>query len=729
MTHPQRACSYRKLSHYGAVIVTTLSLGLRARHAFAQHPAGLRHVSRARPRTCAQRRAGESSTSTKSLTIDLTLSFREVSSVHMAPDGQHVAFMVTQADRVTDQTLTSICVVATNGASSARTLLTASDITDLRWLPDSRHLTYLAKEGRLRQVWSITMRGGVRHALTRHSTGLPAGAESPLRGAQVEYELSPSGRYLAFFAYDTVAATRILRAGYRTGWVYGGSVATAHTWQDVSQPIQLWIIDLTTGHETRVWESPAAAPAGQFLRKIVWSPEGGRLALLYEPESAPHEGYSRYAAVLDVQSRQFRTVVGRGVVGSIVWRSDGQALEIDGLVPPVVNRTGDTRRPDTTATWDNYEVELGDTSMRRQTPPATPETVVADSLRARGIATSHCSLDRRRLRAACIAETNTMPPDIIVIPLRDGVPVDGPRRVTLLNPELRGIPLGEVRSIPLSIAVGRVDTLGVMLPAHFIQGQRYPLLLMAYNLYVTNHFALDAEGYHSWPAQVFAGHGYVVAFVPFRIGTWPAGDYGTARAVHTDQQVAAVRHVVDTLVALGIADSTHLGLLGWSYASEITDYVITHYPGWFAAAGSNEGGGLSLTTYWLSTDRWRKQIRFLMGPDPTGESLARWQVLSPTFAVRNCRTPVLMEYASDHTLALEFYNALRDVGAPAELVFYGNETHNFSRPATRYASMVRNYDWFNFWLLNEEDPAPAKKAQYVRWRALRDMGDQHVRGK
>ena len=34
-------------------------------------------------------------------------------------------------------------------------------------------------------------------------------------------------------------------------------------------------------------------------------------------------------------------------------------------------------------------------------------------------------------------------------------------------------------------------------------------------------------------------------------------------------------------------------------------------------------------------------------------------------------------------------------------------------------------DWLRFWLKGEEDPDPAKKEQYERWRGLKKMQDEN----
>jgi hypothetical protein len=41
------------------------------------------------------------------------------------------------------------------------------------------------------------------------------------------------------------------------------------------------------------------------------------------------------------------------------------------------------------------------------------------------------------------------------------------------------------------------------------------------------------------------------------------------------------------------------------------------------------------------------------------------------------------------------------------------------------ASQGGSVDWFRFWLKGEEDPDPAKKEQYERWRGLKKMQDEN----
>jgi hypothetical protein len=68
---------------------------------------------------------------------------------------------------------------------------------------------------------------------------------------------------------------------------------------------------------------------------------------------------------------------------------------------------------------------------------------------------------------------------------------------------------------------------------------------------------------------------------------------------------------------------------------------------------------------------------------------------------------------------LEMHQAIVEQGGQAELVLYPDEAHVFLQPRNRFNSRARHFDWFNFWLLGEEDPDSSKQGQHTRWREMR----------
>ena len=99
---------------------------------------------------------------------------------------------------------------------------------------------------------------------------------------------------------------------------------------------------------------------------------------------------------------------------------------------------------------------------------------------------------------------------------------------------------------------------------------------------------------------------------------------------------------------------------------------------------------------------------------------AFWQPFSMALNAKAMDKPLLMQLADEETLlALQTYTALRDAGKPVDMYVFPDEHHLKWQPAHRAAIYTRNLDWFAFWLQGQEDPDPAKAAQYRDWEALR----------
>jgi dipeptidyl aminopeptidase/acylaminoacyl peptidase len=110
----------------------------------------------------------------------------------------------------------------------------------------------------------------------------------------------------------------------------------------------------------------------------------------------------------------------------------------------------------------------------------------------------------------------------------------------------------------------------------------------------------------------------------------------------------------------------------------------------------------------------------VLGGPPYGLTLRNWEAFSPALNAQRVQVPVLMESSAEEAiLGLEMFGTLRYHEVPVEFVIYPDEGHVLTQPVHRLASMRRNLDWFSFWLLKKEDPDPAKREQYERWRAMR----------
>jgi hypothetical protein len=119
---------------------------------------------------------------------------------------------------------------------------------------------------------------------------------------------------------------------------------------------------------------------------------------------------------------------------------------------------------------------------------------------------------------------------------------------------------------------------------------------------------------------------------------------------------------------------------------------------------------------------------------PFGDGLATWVAEAPGFNLHKVSTPMRLEshgngFPGASVLEQwEWYSNLTKLGKPVEYVFLPEADHLLVKPWERQVSQEGAVDWFRFWLTGEEDPAPAKREQYARWRELRQRQCQQTAG-
>jgi len=144
-------------------------------------------------------------------------------------------------------------------------------------------------------------------------------------------------------------------------------------------------------------------------------------------------------------------------------------------------------------------------------------------------------------------------------------------------------------------------------------------------------------------------------------------------------------------------------------AASITDGVMVGYP------------------EYLFFDSVSKEFDSMIGAKPFGEGLQQWLKRSPGFNLDKVTAPLLVVGLGPRSLLdmWEPYAGLRYLQKPVDLIVLNSNEHVLKNPAVRVASQGGSVDWFRFWLKGEEDPDPAKAAQYARWRALRKMQEEN----
>jgi dipeptidyl aminopeptidase/acylaminoacyl peptidase len=681
-----------------------------------------------------------------SLRLEDLISRRELQEVQISPDGRWVAYTLRQGSLQKDRYDYSLFVASTGRVHEPIKLLeSASPCSNLRWSPDGRWISYLSTRTRSTQLWRIPRAGGKEAQIFHHAPGkahhlvdnyLPPGGSDQQAGV-FSYEWSPSGKQIAFTAAKAVTPAERARME-AAGIVYDDETMMypdllTRTW--VRHPTELWVYDVRSRGQSPVWKVEGDIPA------FAWSPDERRIAVSHTAPPVLQESmvfFNQDVGIVNLNDGSFVPVsTGEAYEAVPTWSPDGRSLAFTSLLGRGTSSIvildldmGERKElgrgkvawiaslgwaPDRRSLW----FEAPDSGSVRRGKSAIYRIEVADgSIREVSAPVGHlssCSFASALSSAACIWQTPARPPDPAIVDLQTGTV----RALARLNPELEAKPRGVVTELRWTNRYG-AETNGFLLkPVDYVEGVHYPTLVVLYAF--EGRFVGEAEWITGYPAQLFARDGFAVLLVNSpRFSEWRGKNFSLGARAKGYSPLASIERAVDILVEAGIADSTRLGILGWSYGGFLGQFALSKSRR-FKAASVGADGDYNPGAYWLLGRRaFREGYERVMGGPPYGETLKNWLAFSPALNAGSVEAPVLIEYSlGEALLGLEMSAAYRRHGVPVEFVVYPDEGHNFTSPQHRYHSMGRNLDWFNFWLQAREDPVPDKRAQYERWRGMK----------
>lgn len=659
----------------------------------------------------------------KVLSIMDTLDFRDIRSVHIAPSGQRVAYVVRRAVIERKKNEDTLFIVAASGGAS-RSLLTADEIGDVEWDRANGNLHALVHRKEQRILVRVDAESGRSEELWRTSGPIDALA------------ISPDGT-LALVSQFVRSDTSVVQHRRDTGFVYDYNL---HTLMDLNQrdyadveSVQLTVINLRDKSARPFLKLPFQGYKHlTYVYEATISPDNRRAALLLVRRGEPDRGghaFNHDLAVLDLRTGSIDEPVQDPVLTSETapaWLGDSRRLFFVSGAKAKVYDTSTRTLANLDWARDLPESLLAPVAAydpaRESVHIPAPLGLYTLSLRAKkmDLASGNFmegSFSSRFDVQAFVSQSSNEWPEVAIRNLKSGES----RRLTDQNAYLADRALGNVEALSVRNSAG-VESKGFLLhPVGYEAGRRYPLIVATYGF--RGRFPIVAEWHTSFPAHTLAGKGYAVLMLnrPSPGGQNLSGDPVRARDQEGWHMLSTFENAVQLLVDRGIADPERLGLYGWSHGGFIVEFLLAHSKLRFKAAALGEGGDYKPGGYWaFGSASWPRIYENIYGGPMSAKTIQAYLDFSPGMRFEQFRSPLLLEFASNSgAYGLETFVHLRQQGKPAELVIYSDEEHNFVRPTVRFASMNRKVDWFDFWIKGEEDPDAAKAEQYARWRAMR----------
>lgn len=615
----------------------------------------------------------------------------EIGAPTLSPDGKRVAYRVSRPDIERNAVMLQWYVSEIDG--EGETLVGSGGDARFEgsgglaeqypiWDADSRGLRFIARNDGAAAIWHWREGGPLRREVVDEADILA-------------FEVSEDGKVLRY----TVGATRaaIAEAERRA---YEAGVLVDHR-LDIMQPVAGGTIE----DGKRIMQQ---LPTEWFEReRLLW--DAPRRQKIHPLTPAPLVSGMRFGHLEPSQGR--RVIDEKGRVAEIVGKKEEQSVQVSARTGPITECPLAICRSSKLAAlaWQPG----GDALLLFERAGSGRERVwlwrvgrtdvrliaTTDGGQRASYRPPRCVAARSKL--VCAESGPVSPPRLVAIDL-----ASGPRHILAdPNAALRA------RIVATAVPIDRIANVSALLlrPAH-ISG-RVPVVVQYYHC---AGFLKGGVG-DEIPMLPLVEHGIAVLCID-RAG----GSKGAMDAAY-DLALDDIGQLLDHLDRAGIIDPARVGIGGLSFGSEIALWAIRK-SNRFAAATSSSGQ-ISEIYYWANALPGRgfaDMLRSYWQLGDPDEDKDRWRALAPEADVGAINTPLLMQLPeSEARYVIKFHTRMKSAGKAAELFVFADEPHIKTQPVHKLAVYARNLDWYRFWLKGEEDPDPAKREQYARWRQLR----------
>jgi dipeptidyl aminopeptidase/acylaminoacyl peptidase len=271
-----------------------------------------------------------------------------------------------------------------------------------------------------------------------------------------------------------------------------------------------------------------------------------------------------------------------------------------------------------------------------------------------------------------------------------------PEQITDANPQIIEFAWGRRVLIDYADERGNELQATLALPAGYVEGERYPMVVYFYEKMSQRHHHFSLPVYDDRPhMSTYASNGYLVLMPDI------VYDDGYPGSSALDDVTAAARRTIE----LGYVDPDRIGLQGHSWGGYETSFILTQTD-MFAAIVT----GAPLTNLMSMNNILYKRTGNQNGPilewsqgrmgDQPWDDFERWVSQSPVHHAPNISTPFLIMHgtedgAVDWNQGLELYTAARRLEKEVILLSYPDEPHHLAKEANQKDFQIRMRQYFD----------------------------------
>ena len=608
------------------------------------------------------------------LTPAQSLNLQNISDLHFSPDGQLVAFVVTEPVKGTTRARHIWLLDVRTRTMRQFTNSTKSEDSP-RWSPDGKNLAFLSSRAEFRQIYLISLDGGEARRLTETKQDIQS------------FEWSPSGKQIAFLASEPKTDAEEKKEKDKDD---------ARV-EDVDEKLpRLWLLDVESVKSRQL-------TSGRWkIDEAQWRPDESGLIVSATDHPESDDETNRIYAISAADGKLTELAAPRGPFGRLRVSPDGQALtyvasKVDGPTPHdlfILPLAGGQARNLTTTALDRPIQSYSWTS--NNTLIATVQNGFKTNMIAINV---NGSVDGARKlpvnprafdisRAGALIFNGGTATEVEELWLQEGG--NAALRISELNKSWRGLKLIQPEAISFKSFDGTQIEGALLKPPTFKDGTPVALVVLIHG----GPTGAWSDSIEPW-GQLLAAHGFAVFYPNIRGSTgygqrfiemnradWGGGDYRDVMAG------------VDYLIEKKIANPQLLGIGGWSYGGYMSEWAITQTTRFKAAVS---GAGLANLASEFGTENGSSYDKWFFGVPY--ENLDGFMKSSPVKYLKNAKTPTLiLQGDADTTDPLgqsqELYRGLKYYGVEAELVVYPREGHGLREEKHLLDRLNRIIAWY-----------------------------------
>ncbi|HLN99702.1 MAG TPA: S9 family peptidase [Pyrinomonadaceae bacterium] len=668
----------------------------------------------------------------RAFTIEDLYRVKNISDLHVSPDGKIVLFVVTTSDLARAKRSGHIWTMDLDGKNPRQLTAGEKSESSPSFSPDGKQILFISSKDGSANLYLLSASGrGVWRKLTNLSTGV----SDPL--------WSPDGKWIAFSSdvYPECNGDDACNKRIAERWQAGplkahqaDELLYRHwtTWKDGTRT-HTFIANAMTGETRDVTPGKYDAPTFQLGGPLQYdfSPDSKELACVSNHDAVPAVSTNNDLWLISLEDRNAQprniTAANPAYDGSPKYSPDGKYIayrlqqepgyESDRFRIALWDRA--TRQISVlTDSFDNWVDEFRWSKDSRtiyflgpvegQNPVFSLDLASKQITRLLADKTIDGSdFDPTERRLLYIKRSVGEPQEIYSVTLAGGK-ASAPFKLSHFNDAfINEVDVRPAETIWVAGSDGKRVQVFIVKPHNFDPARKYPLILNVHGGPQSNW----ADAFRGdW--QVYPGAGYVVAFPNPHGSTGFGQDYTAEISGDWGGRVYEdLMKVTDALEKLPYVDSSRMGAMGWSYGGYMMMWFEGHTDRFKAIASMM--GLYDLRSFHGATEELWFPEWDLKGKPMDSSQYEKW---SPSNYVKNFKTPTLVisgerDYRVPYTQSLNFFTDLQQMKIPSRLIIYSDAGHwpSWYEMALYYTAHV---EWFNKYLGG--DPPPWTTDEFLR---------------